>query len=529
MDLFDKLEGRPGPLGEFTSDGYGYYTFPKLEGPIGPEMKFNGKNVIVWSVNDYLSVGNHPHIREVDKQAAERYGFSNPMGARLMTGNSDEHEALERELADFTHKPQAMLLNYGYQGIMSVIHALVDRNDFLIYDELSHACIVAVRTYVRSLAGMQKEALVVSSAGGPGWRLVSDEGPYLAGHDEAPFPLAFFNAGIVASYLNEVVALAAQRSIAYDDLRLVVDNRYTMEGSAIKGTMRGGALPPEVRVEVATAAGPAEVRNLAADGLDASPLGGLLRGGHTSLFTLTHNGAPLDPERAAALDRSPLPDLGDRFDEVGVDGPDDAHSLMRILRPADATEGEGGKGSSLQAEQKRTLHVRGIGTIGADGVKDIDVQLFKPIGSNFRFRSAEPGAVVSSTATPRNRSHAGHNEGGAVRAPDAATLISAGVAFCFMTQFGRYAAITRKRLSRYRTIQDTHLSAGGASGGTGRAGEADPVETHVYLDTEEDDDFARTLLAIGEQTCFLHALCRTPLKPKLAISRAVDAQSGLPT
>jgi len=142
MDLFDKLETRPGPLGEFTSEGYGYYTFPKLEGPIGPEMKFNGKDVVVWSVNDYLSVGNHPHIRETDTKAAEKYGLSAPMGARLMTGNSDEHEALERELADFIHKPEALLLNYGYQGIMSVIHALVDRNDFLIYDELSHACIV---------------------------------------------------------------------------------------------------------------------------------------------------------------------------------------------------------------------------------------------------------------------------------------------------------------------------------------------------------------------------------------------------
>ncbi|MCC5913260.1 MAG: pyridoxal phosphate-dependent aminotransferase family protein [Balneolaceae bacterium] len=142
MDLFDKLEGRPGPLGEFTSDGYGYYTFPKLEGPIGPEMKFNGKDVVVWSVNDYLSVGNHPRIRKADKEAAEKYGLSAPMGARLMTGNSDEHEALERELAEFMHKPEALLLNYGYQGIMSVIHALVDRNDFLIYDELSHACIV---------------------------------------------------------------------------------------------------------------------------------------------------------------------------------------------------------------------------------------------------------------------------------------------------------------------------------------------------------------------------------------------------
>lgn len=142
MDLFDKLDQRPSPLGTFTSEGYGYFTFPKLEGPIGPEMTFNGKPVIVWSVNDYLGIASHPHIRKVDEEAARKYGFSTPMGARLMTGNSDEHEALERELAEFVHKPEALLLNYGYQGIMSVIHALVDRNDFLIYDELSHACIV---------------------------------------------------------------------------------------------------------------------------------------------------------------------------------------------------------------------------------------------------------------------------------------------------------------------------------------------------------------------------------------------------
>jgi len=142
MDLFDKLQDKPGPLGEFTSEGYGYYTFPKLEGPIGPEMKFNGKDVIVWSVNDYLGVASHPEVKQVDIDAAEKYGYSTPMGSRLMTGNSDQHEALERELADFVHKPSALLLNYGYQGIMSIIHALVDRNDYLIYDEISHACIV---------------------------------------------------------------------------------------------------------------------------------------------------------------------------------------------------------------------------------------------------------------------------------------------------------------------------------------------------------------------------------------------------
>ncbi|MFA5667972.1 MAG: aminotransferase class I/II-fold pyridoxal phosphate-dependent enzyme [Balneolaceae bacterium] len=142
MDLFDKLEGRPSPLGPFTSAGYGYYTFPKLEGPLGPDMKFNGKDVIVWSINDYLGIGSNPEIKKIDTEATAKYSLSAPMGARLMTGNSTEHELLEQELAEFVHKPEALLLNYGYQGIMSVIHALVDRHDFLIYDELSHACIV---------------------------------------------------------------------------------------------------------------------------------------------------------------------------------------------------------------------------------------------------------------------------------------------------------------------------------------------------------------------------------------------------
>ncbi len=142
MDLFDKLQGRPGPLGKYTSDGYGYYTFPKLEGALGPVMKFNNKDVIVWSINDYLGIGGRPQVKAYDAKVAAKYGFSAPMGARLMTGNSCQHEELENELADFVNKPDALLLNYGYQGIMSVIHALADRNDFLIYDELSHACIV---------------------------------------------------------------------------------------------------------------------------------------------------------------------------------------------------------------------------------------------------------------------------------------------------------------------------------------------------------------------------------------------------
>lgn len=360
---------------------------------------------------------------------------------------------------------------------------------------------VAVRTFVRSLAGMQKEALVVSSLGQQAWRLTSDEGPYLAGHDEAPFPLAFLTAGMVASYMNELVALAGQRGVTIKGLRLTQDNYYTMEGSAIRGTMLGGALAPELNIEIDADADPEVLRSLGADAVDASPLNGLLRGANTSLFTLTHNQEEIEPAKVSRLDAPPLPDADDRYDEVTVDGPAGSDVLMEKAASAQQHEGEGGAGSSLQAEQKRTLHVRGVCTLRADGVKIIDVQLFKPSGSNFRFLSDEP-----------------EESGGGGRAPDAATLISAGIAFCFMTQFGRYASITKKQLDRYRIIQDTHFSFGGASGGTGKAGAADPVETHVYLDTQEDEEFARKLVDMGEQTCFLHALCRTDLKTKMRVS-----------
>ena len=137
-----------------------------------------------------------------------------------------------------------------------------------------------------------------------------------------------------------------------------------------------------------------------------------------------------------------------------------------------------------------------------DGRKEIIQELFSPLGSTFRFLSKEAEGF-----------------GGDGRAPDAATYISAGIAFCFMTQLGRYAKIVKKQLDEYKVIQDTHFSLGGASGGTGSPGFADAVETHVYLDTPEGAEFARKALDMGEQTCFLHAFCRTDLKTKIRVQR----------
>ena len=143
MDIFDKIsKNLGGPLGQHQKWSHGYFSFPKLEGEIAPHMMFNGKEHLVWSLNNYLGLANHPVIRETDAKAAADYGMAYPMGARMMSGNTIHHEQLENDLGFFVGKEAAFLLNYGYQGMVSIIDALVDRNDVVVYDAESHACII---------------------------------------------------------------------------------------------------------------------------------------------------------------------------------------------------------------------------------------------------------------------------------------------------------------------------------------------------------------------------------------------------
>jgi glycine C-acetyltransferase len=142
VDIFEKRIANPGNIGKHSDNSHGYFTFPKLEGEIGPHMKFRGKTLLNWSLNNYLGLANHPEVRRADAEAAAQYGLALPMGARMMSGNSDLHEQLERELAAFVQKEDSILLNYGYQGIMSVIDSLTDRHDIIVYDAESHACII---------------------------------------------------------------------------------------------------------------------------------------------------------------------------------------------------------------------------------------------------------------------------------------------------------------------------------------------------------------------------------------------------
>jgi glycine C-acetyltransferase len=142
LDLFAKLQTNLGPLGKHSELAEGYFAFPKLEGEIAPRMKFKGKEVLTWSLNNYLGLANHPEVRKADADAAAKWGAAYPMGARMMSGQTDLHEQLERELAEFVGKESAYLLNYGYQGIMSVIDSILDRKDVVVYDSECHACII---------------------------------------------------------------------------------------------------------------------------------------------------------------------------------------------------------------------------------------------------------------------------------------------------------------------------------------------------------------------------------------------------
>ncbi|WP_283638876.1 OsmC family protein [Marinovum algicola] len=357
----------------------------------------------------------------------------------------------------------------------------------------------ALRTLVTSLSGFQKEALVSSRRSARTWRMVSDEGKYLNGHDAAPPPLSFLTVGMIASYMNEITALARRDGIEIRHLKLTLDNYYTMTGSMQKRTMVGGAEPVELQVEIDCDLSGGALTQFLMNAVHASPLNGLMRGEHDSLFALSKNGVELAPKTVAKLAAPLLPDPGDAGARAEMTA--GGETLLAPLGLTEKKPVQGGTekaASSLSEHQDRRLNIAATAVLRADGIKEIRQQLYSPHGKEWLFLSEE--AEV---------------DGGRGRAPDAASYISAGIGFCFMTQFGRLVPMLGLDLPQYQILQDTHFSLGGASGGTGRAGEADPVETHVYLTTEESDAVAQEMLDLSEQTCFLHAFCRTDLKTKL--------------
>ena len=185
-DLFERIIKDKGPLGKWAEHAEGYYVFPKLEGPISNRMGFNGKKVITWSINDYLGLANHPEVIKADAEAAAEHGMAYPMGARMMSGHTPFHEQLEQECADFVNKEAAYLVNFGYQGMVSAIDALVTKHDVIVYDMDTHACIIdGVRLHagkrfvykhndVESLEKNLKRATKMATENGGGILVISE-------------------------------------------------------------------------------------------------------------------------------------------------------------------------------------------------------------------------------------------------------------------------------------------------------------------------------------------------------------------
>jgi len=352
---------------------------------------------------------------------------------------------------------------------------------------------IAIRTAVRALTGMQKEALIYTGPTGTVWRMVSDEGPYLNGTDLAPFPLAFFTAGMAFSFVDELLKHARAAGVTVNQVQLTQDNYYTMEGSALRGDMIGGALPVEMSVEIEADVDEETVRRLATQAEKTSPAQRYLTHKLTNTFALNHNGQVTSVVDVAPSPKEPQPEPTPRF-AAARPLPDDTYApnIITKLEAAEAVFGvEGGAGSSLQATQKRTLHVRGVCTLCDDGLKEVTVQLFKPLGSTFRFLGDD---------TDRER------------APSSLAYLAAGVGFCFMTQIGRYASITKQDLKAYSIVQDTVYQISEESA------VAEPVDTHTFLRSGETDETAQKTLAMSERTCFLHAAMRGSNQTKMTIA-----------
>jgi uncharacterized OsmC-like protein len=374
----------------------------------------------------------------------------------------------------------------------------------------------SVRCWVRSLDGVQKEGVTLSSASGQAWRFASDEGLHLGGHDDAPNPLGYVGTGMAAAIMTELLVLAQARGIRLKDPVLVLESFYYREGSFPRGTMTSGALPPEVSLQGSCDADPATVQALLIDAVSASPLTGLVRERKHGSFAVLHNGKRLTDISLSSFEGAAPADPGDPIAALGPAADYMAHQplarksmseeaiIARLARkPEPAPVLEGGR---------KLLHLRTACRLREDGVYEC-----------LREQYAQPSSSWTFLVDDRSRP-------GAAIAPDSASVFAIGLAFCFMTQIGRYAHMAKLELGGYRVVQDLHTSAGCAAGGGAIARQADPVETHVFLDSTLEDAVAADVLRVAEQTCFLHALCRDELRIRvrqhLASRRAASMGGG---
>ncbi len=360
---------------------------------------------------------------------------------------------------------------------------------------------IAIRTVTRALEGMQKEAIVHNGCTKTAWRMVCDEGPWLNGTDLSSFPLGFFSAGMVASLASEITAVAKQRDISIQNLQLIQDARYSMQGSAFKRTMRGTAFPIETEIRIKSDAPEAEIRRLVIHSLAASPADAIMRSELESHFRITRNDRDIGVGKARLSTTPVASDPINLFDNVvPADAATFAENIIEKREDADTSADRvTGKPVGYASDQKRMLQVRAVLRLREDGLKTIQTQCIQPSGGSvFNFLSDDSAAF-----------------GGGGRAPTGLDYISAGLSFCFMTQLGRYAGIVKQDLQSYGIVQDTRFSLPGGSAKLDRPATAESVDTHVFLTSDADDEANRVLVDMGEKTCYLHACYRGVAKTRL--------------
>jgi uncharacterized OsmC-like protein len=347
----------------------------------------------------------------------------------------------------------------------------------------------------RMLAGHQKEAVVQEGEGGSRWRMVSDEGRHLKGTDLAPFPLGFFNAGLSGDLLGRIASLASRRGVRLDDLRLQVRNFYWMTGSFIRGDGQAFAEPAEIRLAASTDSSPNEVRRLLQDAVAASPAFAAMRAPLVNTFALTINGRR---RAVTTMPRSPALDPPDPFvtysappaPEAGHTA--DPHLIRKTgeVEPGDVQPAPAGTGSRIV----RT--VSGLSRfVDPVGVTDTETWLEMAGASHFVLRSDE--------------------RAGGDAAPSGLALLSAGVAFCFMTQLSRYIEHMKLDISGVRLVQSCPFTL--RRDGDRPAGGAEPVHTHLFLNGRADEETHERLMQIAARTCYLHATLAAALPPDIAV------------
>jgi organic hydroperoxide reductase OsmC/OhrA len=354
---------------------------------------------------------------------------------------------------------------------------------------------------------MQKEALVAAEGGGV-WRLACDEGHYLNGTDLAPPPLDFFSAGMQFAVMSAALEEARSRDVTLGAIRLLQDNVYEISGSFLRGDARGTARPPKLHLVLERPPradlSPALLGSIARDALRRATALALARDVLANRFGLTVRGRPVplaamkEIPRAESVAAAAVAELFRRF-RADSSSKSTEPAIVKTSQAERVENHRDGAGVGLKAEQKRTIHIRSRGEWTGDDSFVVDVDLLQPIGSSFRFRSEllRPGA----------------------QAPPPDAFVASGVALCFMTQLGRYAAIRKSAIpvEAYSVLQT------GSFGLAGGNAVARPLDTAVFVETDAPSEASADLVRTGERTCFLHACMRTNIVPEVTLE--VDGES----